>query len=393
MEQNGHDVIVFSMENEKNYYSRFENYFVKSIDYNDNKSFKKIKNGLKVIYSAEAYKKLTQLIKDTKPDIAHVNMFCHQLTPSIFYALKKGGIPVVYTSHNYKLVCPNYKLLSHNNVCKKCIKGSYRHCLANSCHKDSRAASGIVTLEAYIYRLLNTYRIMGRIICPSKFMYDTLKEAGYREDRLVMLHNFLSRDIFSTGASLVKRNKNNTILYFGRLSDEKGIDTLLDARKKIPGEVKIKFIGTGPMEAYIKDRIEKEGLENIELAGFVSGQPLYDEISLAKCTVISSKWYEVFGLTIIESFAVGTPVIGSDIGGISELIKPGRTGYLFETGNAEELSLCINMLLSLDEENYEVMVHNCISESFKYSPDTYYNKLMNVYGEVVKQKTDALEII
>ncbi len=374
------------MENEKNHYSCYGNYFVKSIDYNQGKVLSKIKNGFKAIYSAEAYKKLTKLINETKPDIAHVNLFCHQLTPSILFALKKADIPIVYTSHDYKLVCANYKLFNHDSVCRKCIKGSFRHCLMNKCHKDSRAASGIVTLESYIYKFLNTYDNINKIICPSNFMYNILSEAGYDNSRLVMLHNFLGADIFKSRVSVLDGLKSNTVLYVGRLSDEKGLDTLLDASKLLSEKISLKIIGTGPLEEHLKQRIRDEGLENIELGGFVSGRQLYNEIRAAKCTVIPSKCYEIFGLTIIESFAMGTPVIGSDIGGISELIKPGRTGYLFEPGNAAELSYCVSSLMLLDNENYEVMVRNCTAEAVKYSPGSYYNELLKVYQSVIEQK-------
>lgn len=374
------------MENVKNQYSPYRNYFVKSIDYNQKKVLNKIKNGFKAIYSAEAYKKLTKLINETKPDIAHVNLFCHQLTPSILFALKKADIPIVYTSHDYKLICANYKLFNHDSVCRKCIKGSFRHCLMNKCHKDSLAASGIVTLESYIYKFLNTYHTINKIICPSHFMYNVLNEAGYDKSRLVMLHNFLDVDIFKSRLSVLDGLKSNTVLYVGRLSDEKGLDTLLDASKMLPREINIRIIGIGPMEEHLKQRIKDEALENIELGGFVSGRQLYNEIRAAKCTVIPSKCYEIFGLTIIESFAMGTPVIGSDIGGISELIRPGRTGYLFEAGNAEELSYCVSSLLQLDNDNYQVMVRNCVAESVKYSPDSYYNELLKVYESAIEHK-------
>jgi glycosyltransferase involved in cell wall biosynthesis len=377
------------MEDDKNFRSQYSQYFVRPIDYKDSNPFNKIKNGLRVIYSFEAYRKLTELIKATRPDIAHVNLFCHQLTPSIFRVLKKAGIPVIYTSHDYKLVCPNYKLLSHDRICKKCINGSFYHCFLQKCHKGSRAASCIVTLESYIHRTLKTYSMVTKIICPSQFMRNILIEAGFDERKLATLPNFLKKDVYDRMFYTKRVKKENTLLYFGRLSDEKGLETLLDARRFIPENIKIKVIGTGPTEEYIKTRITYEGLKNIELKGFVSGDELYYEIAIAKCTIIPSKCYEIFGLTIIESFALGTPVVGSDTGGISELIFPGVNGYLFQAGDPDDLSQKVKAVFSMLEDDYQTMVDNCISEAKKYCPDSYYNELMTLYKGVLSN--DAVE--
>lgn len=379
--EDGHEVIDFSMSNSKNDPSEYSKYFVDEIDYSDNRIKSKVKNSLKLIYSKEASKKLEQLIRDTNPDIAHVNLIYHQLTPSILHTLKKYNVPVVFTSHDYKILCPNYKLYN-KGLCEKCINGSYINCFKGRCHKDSLIFSFLLTIEAYLHKYLKSYNLVDSIICPSKFMKNKLLQSGISEEKLKYIPNFINPQYYSKSKKYRSNNKEKVILYYGRLSDEKGLMNLMKALKLLKRDVKVKIIGTGPQEEELKLFIKENNINNVEFLGFKSGDKLYTEISKSYCTIIPAIWHEVFGLTIIESFAFGKPVIGANLGGISELITNEENGFVFN--DVIGLVDCINKLLDMEDFKYEKMSANCILDAEKYSPKVIYNEILNVYNDVLK---------
>ena len=249
--KDGHEVIDFSMNNPKNQYSPYSKYFIDNIDYSDKSLKSKIKNSIKLIYSIEAKRKLEKLIKDTRPDLAHVNLIYHQITPSILHTLKKFNIPIVLTSHDYKLVCPNYKLYN-NGLCDKCVNGNYINCLKGRCHKSSLLFSTLLTVEAYLHKFLKSYNLVDRIICPSNFMKDKLLQSGISEEKLIYIPNFINPRYYYNSKKYLVNNKSKEIIYYGRLSKEKGLLNLMKALKLVKHEVKIKIIGTGPEEKELK---------------------------------------------------------------------------------------------------------------------------------------------
>ncbi|MGE6345430.1 glycosyltransferase family 4 protein [Bacillus mycoides] len=384
LEDNGHEVIVFSMQDEKNQQSQFEDHFVKNVNYQEDSGIlAKMQGAMKLIHSNEAYRKLCKLIACTKPDIAHVNLIYHQLTPSIFQALKKYNIPTVFTSHDYKLVCPNYKLFNNDEICTKCIQGNFVNCFKNRCHKDSTIYSLLLTMEAYWHKWLKSYDVADFVICPSKFMYNQLAENRIPVKKLVHLPNFLTNNFLEVE---MNERKEKFILYYGRLSKEKGIDTLLDAQRLLGERITLKLIGTGPEEARLKARVEQESIQNVEFLGFKSGNDLVVEIKKAKATIIPSVWHEVFGLTIIESLSAGTPVIGSKVGGITELIQEGENGFLFERANEKELANKIERLINLSEDEYAQMARNSYRAKNEFKPEWYYGELVSIYEQAINNK-------
>lgn len=378
LEKNGHEIIMFSMNSKKNFPSKYSEYFVKNIDYKQG-GIKKITNALKLINSKEAYVKLCKLIEDTKPDVAHINLIYHQLTPSVIHALKKYNIPMVYISHDYKIVCPNYKLYN-NGVCRKCYGGKYINCVKTKCHKGSLVNSLLVTIEAYYHRFKRSYDLVDKIITPSNFVANELIKFGISSNKIKSLPNFLT---VNHNIDLSKIRKKNTLLYYGRLSNEKGLFVLMESLRYIKSDININIVGIGPEEKMLKTFIKDNKINNVNLLGFKSGQDLHNEIAKAKCTVLPSIWHEAFGLTVTESFALGTPVIGSKMGAIQENIEDKVNGAIFESGNSRELAEKINWIFSLDEREYRKLVENSINKSKEFDIDKYYTKIIGVYNEVI----------
>ncbi|BFK82373.1 glycosyltransferase family 4 protein [Clostridium baratii] len=387
LEKKGHEIIMFSMQSDKNFESKYSKYFVKNIDYTQG-GINKIKNAVKLINSKEAYNNLCRLIEDTKPDVAHINLIYHQLTPSVIHALKKYNIPMVYVSHDYKIVCPNYKIYN-NEVCRKCYGGKYINATKTKCHKNSFINSLLVTIEAYYHKYKKSYELIDKIITPSYFVKEELIKAGIREDKIIALPNFLTIDY---NIDLKNIKKENTLLYYGRLSNEKGLFVLMEAIKNIDKNINVKIIGVGPEEEKIRKFIEDEKLKNVKLLGFKSDKELYTEIAKAKCAVLPSIWHETFGLTVTEAFSLGTPVIGSKMGAIQENIINLETGALFDSKDSTDLANKINWLFNLKEEKYINLVQNSINKSKEYDIEKYYKKIINIYEEVLDKKRENIRI-
>lgn len=377
LEENGDEVIDFSMKDKKNFESQYSKFFVDSVDYNKKQSLiSKIKAGFKIIYSFEAKRKLEKLIKETKPDIAHLHIFQHQLSLSILDVLKKYNIPIVYTAHDLKMLCPNYKMLTHGKVCEQCKNGKYFNCLKNKCIKNSSIKSTIGMLEAYTNKLRKSYDIIDHIITPSEFYKDKFIEFGIEQEKISHIPNFLD----------TKQIKYDTIqtddyfLYFGRLSEEKGIMTLIKAMEGIKGS-NLKIVGTGPLEEEIKEYIKNNNIANIEMLGFKSGKELYTIVGNAKAVVLPSEWYENGPYSAIESLKLGRIIIGSDLGGIPELID--GNGYIFEHGNIKELHEILEKVQNLDEKII-IKMQNKSYRKFEeeYTDKIHYRKIQEIYNKL-----------
>lgn len=382
LEGEGHEVIVFSMKSDENYPSKYKDHFVEHIDYTA-RGIQKIKNSLKLIYSREAYNKLCCLIEKTKPDIAHVNLVYHQLTPSVLHALKKYRVPMVYVSHDFKLICPNYKLYNNDEVCRKCYGGKYLNCLTSKCHKGSSIASLLVTIEAYTHKWLKSYQLLDKIIAPSYYIEQELLKAGIDKNKIVCLPNFLT---MKAEIDLNKIKKEETLLYYGRLSNEKGLLVLLEALRQVKSNVQVKIIGKGPQQEELEQFIQKHQLNNVSFLGFKSGIELQSEIAKAKVTVLPAVWNEPFGLTVIESLSLGTPVIGTKVGAIIENIEDGKCGALVEKGDASQLAAKIDWIMTLSQQEYDCLVEASIEKSKKYSIDDYYIKLVKLYESITTKE-------
>ncbi len=378
LEENGHEVIDFSMKDEKNFESKYADFFVNGVDYNKKQSiFSKIKAGMKIIYSLEAKKKLEKLIKETRPDIAHLHIFQHQLSLAILDVLKKYNIPIVYTAHDLKMICPNYKMLTNGQVCEKCKGEKYYNCLKNKCIKDSTVKSAIGMIEAYVNKWRKAYDKIDYIITPSKFYKDKFIEFGIDANKVTHIPNFLTEE----NIEYDKLEEQDYYLYFGRLSEEKGIMTLIKAVQE--ANVKLKIVGTGPLKEEIEKYVSENKLTNIEILGFKSGKELYTIVVNSKCVVLPSEWYENGPYSAIEALKLGRILIGSDLGGIPELIDEEKNGFCFKNGNIEELKNVLIKMEKLDDEKLANMQKKSKNKFIElYTDKNHYREIMGIYQKL-----------
>lgn len=347
LEEEGHQVIDFSMKDEKNFESPYSDFFVDNVDYSGNSSLSaKLKMAANIIYSKEAKEKFESLVLKEKPDIVHLHIFQHQISPSILDVCKKYNIPTVYTAHDLKMICLNYKMMHHGRICEDCRDGHFYHCAFNKCVKDSFSKSCINTIEGYLHKWRKSYDAIDYIITPSDFYRRKFIEFGANPERVVHIPNFLDRE----KPSVNKRDDNKRyFLYFGRLSEEKGILTLIKAMEGIESDLYI--VGSGPLRSKIENYISQQKLSNIKLMGFKSGQELIDIVGNAEAVVLPSEWYENGPYSAIEALQVGRPIIGAKIGGIPELVN--NNGYLFKMGNIESLVDALESFEYLSRNDYE----------------------------------------
>lgn len=383
LKSNGHEVIEFSMQHPKNLPSAYSEYFIKNIDFSKNEGFLKylLKAG-HAIFSFKASAKLEELIKKTKPDIAHLHNFNFQLTPSILFTLKKYNIPIVWTLHDYKFLCPNFRLFTKNQVCERCKKYKYYNCFLYNCLNNSRPLSFLATIEMYLHKIiLDSYKLIDAFIVPSKFLLEKVRQWGYPTDKFAQIYNCLNLTEYQPATQ-----PGEGILYFGRLSPEKGLISLLTALKSLP-HIKLEIAGEGPQKTELMKFVADNRMDNVEFVGFKQGSELYDLIKKSRLIVVPSVWYENNPISIIEAMALAKPVLGAKIGGITELINNLKTGILFQPGDSEDLfdklKIYYNQVEILNDLGKSS--RNFVLEKCSYS--VHYQEIDKLYRTLAKKQT------
>ncbi|MFW6128629.1 MAG: glycosyltransferase family 4 protein [Candidatus Aminicenantaceae bacterium] len=378
LSEKGHDIAYWGMLYPENSDFKYSQYFIPFIDYNNLTGFKnKLRAAGNILYSKEAKGNFEKVIHKFKPDIVHVNNFAHQISPSILPTAKKYDLPVVMTIHDYKLVCPAYTMMSKGFPCEECKNGNYHMCFLKKCVKDSYVKSLINWIEMTLHhKIMKIYKHVDVYISPSNFLKSKIIEMGFKGE-IIHIPNFVYQDTFEPYLN----SRANRLCYFGRLSNEKGLFTLLRAKKNISFPLVI--IGEGPE----KDRLEKfarnNKIKNIKFLGYKSGTQLINEISRSLAVVISSEWYENNPYSVIEAFACGKAVVGSRIGGIPELVKDGITGLTFQPGNASDLENKLKYVIEYPDEIDKMGENAKIYTKEDLNPEKYYIKLMDVYTKAL----------
>lgn len=387
LEEKGHQVIFFSTLHPQNLNSPYNQYFVSQIDFDRKLSlFKRFKASERVLYSFEARNKIARLIKQERPDIVHLNNFAHHISPSILSVIKTRGIPMVMTLRDYMMVCPIYAMLLNGRVCEECKGGRYYRCFVNRCTKGSYLKSALNTIEMYWHHwILNIYNLIDIFIAPSRFLMDKVKEMGFTK-KMAHLPNFIASDKFAFayhGQDNSAMPADRQVVYFGRLSKEKGLFTLLEAIREV--DIKLKIIGDGPLRKEMEDKVKERGLSKVDFLGYKTGEDLKEEIRKSLMVLMPSKCYENNPRTIIEAFALGKPVIGARIGGIPELVKDNETGLTFQPGNANDLRQKIKTLLDNPEQVIQMGKKARAFVEKELNPDKHYHQLMEIYQDAIRK--------
>lgn len=367
LEKQGHTVLTYSRDSRD-----VDNYSMLK------RSFVPIKN----IYSLKTYRQIKNIVLSEKPDIAQVYHIAPLISPSVFYVLHRLRIPVIQILQNYRYLCLNGVFQDpQGNVCELCTQKGLWQAVPKKCYRNSFIQTLSIAAALYIHRKLNTYiKNIDLFITTSAFLRNKLIFNGFPENRVITINGF-------TEAAGIKPcfRPDPYIVYMGRLSSEKGLFTLLKAMRELPN-IKLKIMGDGPIKISMEAYLSSEGMKNVEFLGYVSGDKRFEVLKRAKCMVIPSECYDNFPFGVLESLALGTPVIGSRMGGIPEQIEDEKTGFLFQAKNYQQLREKIERIFS-DESLSISMRRNARMDALnKFSQETAYQRFMEIYKDLIQQK-------
>lgn len=375
----GHEVAIFSMHHPKNIETSWSKYFISRVSFNEGGMMQRLVGAARVLYSFEAKKKFQDILKDFKPDIIHLHNIYHQISPSILPVAKKLGIPVVMHLHDYKLICPNYQLFDGKRICYDCLAPHYWKCFFKKCFGNSYLKSFLVSLESFFHHsVLKIYeKNISLYIAPSKFMKELSIKAGVPTEKIITLYNF------TLSQSLINSLPKNYLLYVGRLSSEKGLLTLLEAAK-IDSDIHIKIVGSGTQANILQKMITENKLESqIELTGQKDKQEVMYLLKEARAVIIPSVWLENMPFALLEAMSAGKVVIAANIGGLPELITNGVNGFIFTSGDSNDLVKKIKLLKITD---LTVMGQKAQAKVAPLNLDTHTQDLLNIYKRLLASK-------
>ncbi|OGI26519.1 MAG: hypothetical protein A2287_08885 [Candidatus Melainabacteria bacterium RIFOXYA12_FULL_32_12] len=378
--QKGHKVFFFATDKkpyfEENY--KYAEYFPEYIDFSSlsKSQYPGYIFNPTYFYNFEAENKLNLYLKKVKPDIVHCNCINYYLSPSILRACYKNNIPIVMTLRDAFLSCPDVGLLYKSETyCQKvlCASGNPVQCIYNKCNDKSLIKSLISATEFALRKIHRLYDKVSVFICPSKALLELAVKSGIPREKLVHINNFIDDSYFKAEPEYSNKGY---FLYAGRLVKEKGVHYLLEAMRKIP-DIELHIVGSGLEENNLKQLASN--LPNVKFLGFKSGQDLENEYKNCIASIIPSNYFEAFGLSIIESFAYGKPVIGSNIGAIPEIIENDKNGIIFESENPDDLTQAVKKLHSNPDLVDKMGKNGRLKAKSLYTPEAYYSKLIEVY--------------
>lgn len=379
LREKGHEVRVFAMTDENNLESPDASFFSSHVDLHAIKIKDKFKAASSIIYNQEAKKKFATLLDDFQPDIIHCHNIYHQLSPSILDAARKRKIPVVMHLHDYKLICPNYKLYTKGKYCKRCLANNYFQCTKYRCIENSFSKSLLTSIEMTIHhKILKIYKKgVAMFIPPSIFMKNICIEAGWDKDKFIVLENI------SPVKNIDQQNIKDYFFYFGALEEEKGIDLAIKAVEKADKQLII--AGEGSYRKNLES-LAQELNANIKFVGQIQGDELNKLLAEALAVIIPSRWPENMPLAAIEAMSAAKTVIASDTGGLTELITDGQNGYLFPVDNLEKLT---NIIKSLSITKAKELGKEAALSRVDKNIDWHYQRLIKIYNQVINKKNLA----
>jgi glycosyltransferase involved in cell wall biosynthesis len=376
--EKGESVAFFSMAHPENLDTEWARYFVSNVDYLDEHQGlgSKIQAAARILWNFEAARNLDRLIDEFRPDVAHLHNTYHQLSPSLLWTLRRRGVPIVMTLHDYKLVSPNYSLSVRGRIWEH---ASGWRCIIDRCVKDSYAKSAVCAVEQWFHRALGSFRNVAAFIAPSRFLIDKMHALGFPYPIEHVPQPLLpfppEPQVYGGGEYL---------LFLGRLSTEKGVELLLDAMAQCPNEHLV-IAGTGPAEAMLREKQQTLNLSNVSFLGHQTGAAWEEAIARAQAIIIPSIWYENMPYVMLEALSRGKPVIASRLGGMPERVFDGRNGFLFDPAVPGDL---VRVLAEFRRSDRGALGRNARESVDDLVPEKYYQHLLAVYNRARASQKD-----
>ena len=382
--ERGHQTALFSMDHHQPSSFAGRSYLIPHQNFKDPYAtlFEKAKRATHVLYSRVARRRMRECLHDYAPDIAHIRGIYHHLSPSILWELKRQHVPVLYHVNDFKLLCPSYNLVANGRACEACSGGRFFHVLTEDCYVGPWTSAAVLAGEAYLHRWLHTYeRCVDLYLAPSQFVREKLIDNGFPADRIEVLAHFQE---LPGEDQLVPDER--YVLYFGRLSAEKGVSDLLRGMARV-SHIPLVIAGDGPERARLEWLMRDLHLRNVRFTGRVDGAELEKLIAAASFSVFPSHAYETLGKSILESYAWGRPVIASDLGSRRELVEHGKTGLLYTAGDCEELARVIDFLCSRPDLARQMGEAGREHVRQKHDPEQHLDAILKIYSRLISART------
>lgn len=384
MRAQGHETALFAMADARGNPTAYDEFFLPHLDFKDSNQgpFRKARLAAHAVYSREARARLRKMIVAFRPDVAHVRNIYHHLSPSILWELKEQGVPVLYHLNDFKLLCPSYNMVAKNHACEQCRGGQFWRVLTESCYPGPVGSGVVLAAEAYFHKWMRTYeKCVDLFLAPSRFVKEKLVENGWDATKIEVMPHFQT----VPEKSFPEPAEDAPILYFGRLSAEKGLTDLLRAMKRLP-RLRLQIAGDGPQRAELERLAEQLSLDNVELVGHIAGEALEKLIASSQFTVLPSRAYETLGKTILESYALGRAVVASDLGSRRELVEEGRTGLLYRPGDVEQLAGAIAFLCDRPALALQMGAAGREMVGERHKPEDHYAALVGLYQRLAERR-------
>lgn len=385
LKKKGRQTCFFAMQDERNLPDRNSDLFVSHIDFrqlnrnwNLGLAFTVL---MRSVYSAEAKVKFSRLLERERPDLVHLQNIHAHITPSVIFEAAKRSLPVVWTLHDYKLVCPNSHFLidKTGEICEACNNGTYYQSVLKYCKKGSLSASLMAAIEAYGHSAMRVKDRVGLFLSPSVFLKNKLCNHGFSPPKVSHLPLFLPPEMFTNGA----RAEQKYMLFMGKLDLIKGILPLLDACRKV---AHVKLVLAGPADHKMLAQLPVLLPDNATYVGMKHGGELRTLLLRARAVILPSLCYENQPFSITEAFAAGKPVIASDLGGMTELVKHGERGLLVPPGDVDALAAAMDWMVGNPGEAREMGERAREYAHREHSADVHYERLMHIYAQVMRKQ-------
>lgn len=377
-ERAGHEVAPFSMASAENRATPWARHFVPEVRYEDVRGLGKLGAAARSVWSRDAHRRITAMIREFRPDVAHLHNIHHQLSPSIVDALREAGVPTVHTLHDYQLVCPNYLMYTEGRPCERCLSGRFHHAVTHRCVRGSRAASAVAALEMTLHRVRRTMeRGVARFVSPSRFLAGKLSRAGFPPAAIRVVPNGVRPEEFPPA-----ERAGSGFLYAGRLSVEKGVGSLLQAVAATES-LRLTVAGTGPEEPLLRELAARIAPGRIDFVGHLDRPVLLEAVRASRAVVLPSEWYENAPLSALEAMASGVPVVAADLGGLPEIVRDGKTGVTFPSGDVPALAAALTRLDASPEEARRLGARGREVVEEEYSLDRQAETMLSIFREVM----------
>lgn len=362
LESRGHQVFFYTRNNKE-----IESYSLRQ----------KLAFPINAVYSHRTHSEMSDVVRQFRPDIAYIQNFFPLISPSIYYTLHRLSVPIVQVVHDFRFMCPNGLLYTGGNVCERCKSGNYLQAVYHRCYRDSYSASMVAASIIAFTRFAGALDKISAFVCLTEFSRTKLIEIGIPEEKTFIRPHCI--DVSQIGANF---GVGEYILFLGRLTPEKGIWTLVKACSQL-SQFDLKVVGTGPLENDLRTYVKDKNLENIEIMGFKAGEEKWNLLLNASLVVVPSEWYETFCLVVMEAYAAGKPVIGSNLGSLPFVIEDGKSGLLFAAGDSADLREKITWLLEHGDERRKMGAYARFLAGSKYDPESVYQMLMAIFLKAI----------